>query len=155
MTRYYNQSATQTLKSLDSDIKKGLNQEQVSDRLQEYGPNQLPEKESTSLFLLVLEQFKDQLVLILLGAALISFVLAYYEQEGNYIEPIVILVILIANAVVGVVQETNAEKAIEALKEYSALNSTCLRDGSFRTIPARDLVPGDIVSLQIGSFPLI
>lgn len=94
----------------------GLSAAQVQQAEAKYGKNVLPEEEATSLFAMILEQFKDQLVIILLGSAVISFVLALLEEGEDkataFVEPLVILLILIANATVGVVQESNAEKAI-------------------------------------------
>lgn len=102
---------------------------------------------------LILEQFKDQLVVILLASAGVSFVLALLEGEDNwtaFVDPAVILAILILNAVVGVSQEASAEKAIAALQEYSAQTAKVVRDGLTHTIRAEELVPGDIVLLAVG-----
>lgn len=119
---------------------------------------ELPEEESTPLWRLILDQFQDQLVLILLGAAIISFVLAYFEEHEDvesattaFVEPIVILLILIANATVGVLQESSAEKAIDALKEYSPDEAKVIRSqGTLTKIRAEDLVPGDVIALAVG-----
>ncbi|GEM09469.1 calcium-transporting ATPase [Rhodotorula toruloides] len=132
----------------------GLTASQVAENQRKYGKNVLPEEPSPPLWELILDQFKDQLVLILLASAGISLVLAYLEEGEDkataYVEPIVILAILIANAWVGVVQETNAEKAIEALMEYSPDEAKVLRDGRVQKIHAVDLVPGDVISLAVG-----
>ena len=114
---------------------------------------ELPEEESTPLYKLILEQFQDQLVLILLGAAIVSFVLAIFEDQDTataFVEPAVILIILIANATVGVLQESSAEKAIDALREYSPDEAKVLRDGAVRKLRSEELVPGDIIDLAVG-----
>ncbi|OCF34697.1 calcium-translocating P-type ATPase, SERCA-type [Kwoniella heveanensis CBS 569] len=136
----------------------GLTDEQVKANRAAYGENALPESPPTSLFKLILAQFQDQLVLILLGSAVVSFVLAIFEDAAEpggswltaFVEPAVILLILIANATVGVVQETNAEKAIDALREYSPDEASVLRNGRLAKVPASSLVPGDIVSVHVG-----
>lgn len=151
----FTKTTADVLLQLHSDVDVGLSSLEATHRLSIYGKNELPKDPPTPLWKLILEQFKDQLVLILLAAAAISFVLAYLETEEHdkgtaFVEPIVILLILIANATVGVVQETNAEKAIDALKEYSPDEARVLRDGKIQTIDARQLVPGDIVQLTVG-----
>ncbi|KAI9312794.1 hypothetical protein BX666DRAFT_1865492 [Dichotomocladium elegans] len=134
----------------------GLNDSQVVANQKKYGKNELPEEDPTPLWQLILEQFQDQLVLILLGAAIISFVLALFEEhEGDaastaFVEPIVILLILIANATVGVLQESSAEKAIDALREYSPDEAKVLRNGEVRKIRSEELVPGDIIDVAVG-----
>ncbi|KAH9518641.1 Sarcoplasmic/endoplasmic reticulum calcium ATPase 2 [Bulinus truncatus] len=134
----------------------GLSEEQVKKNTEKYGPNELPAEEGKPLWELILEQFDDLLVKILLLAAIISFVLAWFEESDEqvtaFVEPFVILTILILNAVVGVWQERNAESAIEALKEYEPEIAKVIRSGvkGVQKIRASKLVPGDIVEVSVG-----
>ncbi|KAG9323490.1 hypothetical protein KVV02_007815 [Mortierella alpina] len=152
-----NDSFTRTPKVVLDHFKvnpdRGLTAAQVQEGLKEHGKNELPEEDPTPLWEMILEQFKDQLVIILLVAAAVSFVLAMLEEDDSgtaFVEPIVILLILIANAAVGVIQESNAEKAIEALKEYSPHEAKVLRNGSMTKVIATDIVPGDIIEVAVG-----
>ncbi|XP_035985491.1 sarcoplasmic/endoplasmic reticulum calcium ATPase 2 [Fundulus heteroclitus] len=134
----------------------GLSCEQLKKNRERWGPNELPAEEGKSLWELILEQFEDLLVRILLLAACISFTLAWFEEgEGTitaFVEPFVILLILIANAIVGVWQERNAENAIEALKEYEPEMGKVYRQDkkSVQRVRAKDIVPGDIVEVAVG-----
>ncbi|KAL0436517.1 UNVERIFIED_CONTAM: Calcium-transporting ATPase 4, endoplasmic reticulum-type [Sesamum radiatum] len=136
----------------------GLSGDEVEKRKQIYGLNELEKHEGPSIFRLILDQFNDTLVRILLVAAVISFVLAWYDgEEGGemeitaFVEPLVIFLILIVNAIVGVWQENNAEKALDALKEIQSEHATVIREGRrISNLPAKELVPGDIVELRVG-----
>ncbi|CAL1403220.1 unnamed protein product [Linum trigynum] len=140
------------------DVQQGLPAAEVEKRLQIHGHNELEKHEGTSIWELIVEQFKDTLVRILLAAAVISFVLAWYDgKEGGemeitaFVEPLVIFLILIVNAIVGIWQESNAEKALEALKEIQSEHAAVIRDGKkISSLPAKELVPGDIVELRVG-----
>ncbi|EAA62836.1 hypothetical protein AN5743.2 [Aspergillus nidulans FGSC A4] len=153
MEQSYILAPAEVLKHFDVTERSGLSSAQVSHSRQKYGPNALAEEPPTPLWELVLEQFKDQLVLILLGSAAVSFVLALFEESDDwtvFVDPAVILTILILNAIVGVTQESSAEKAIAALQEYSANEAKVVRDGVVQRIKAEDLVPGDIVHVAVG-----
>ncbi|XP_061765451.1 ATPase sarcoplasmic/endoplasmic reticulum Ca2+ transporting 1, like [Nerophis ophidion] len=134
----------------------GLTPDQFKKNLDKFGFNELPAEEGKSIWELIVEQFEDLLVRILLLAACISFVLAWFEEGEEtitaFVEPFVILLILIANAVVGVWQERNAEDAIEALKEYEPEMGKVYRSDrrSVQRIKAREIVPGDIVEVSVG-----
>ncbi|GAB2272435.1 Calcium-transporting ATPase 4, endoplasmic reticulum-type [Dionaea muscipula] len=135
----------------------GLSSGDVEKRRQVYGFNELDQHDGQSLWRLILVQFNDTLVRVLLGAATVSFVVAMFDDNGTgdeitkYAEPVVIFLILIANAIVGVWQEGNAEKALEALQEIQSDQAAVVRDGKrIPNLPAKELVPGDIVELKVG-----
>lgn len=148
----------QCLKEYGVRLEKGLATYQVEERRNHYGWNELLKEKGKPLWRLILEQFDDVLVKILLVAAFISFMLAYLQGSESdhpsleiYVEPFVIVSILVLNAIVGVWQETNAEKALEALREMQSEHAKVLRDGYYvPNLPARELVPGDIVELSVG-----
>lgn len=149
-------STQETVDYFSTDPERGLSEGQVKKYQEKYGPNELPAEEGKALWQLILEQFDDLLVKILLLAAIISFVLAIFEDNDGqitaFVEPLVILLILIANAVVGVWQERNAESAIEALKEYEPEMGKVVRQNKqgVQKIKAREIVPGDLVEISVG-----
>uniref|UniRef100_A0A8C2HF32 Calcium-transporting ATPase n=1 Tax=Cyprinus carpio TaxID=7962 RepID=A0A8C2HF32_CYPCA len=153
MENAHTKSASEVLTNFGVNENTGLTLEQVKINFERYGPNELPAEEGKSLWELVVEQFEDLLVRILLLAACVSFVLALFEEGEEtttaFVEPIVILLILVANAVIGVWQERNAENAIEALKEYEPEMGKVYRMNrtAVQRIKARDIVPGDIVEV--------
>ncbi|KAF8232344.1 Ca-transporting ATPase [Tricholoma matsutake] len=152
----WTKSPHEILEHFGVDPNRGLSADQAAKHAEVYGKNELPEEASTPLWELILEQFKDQLVLILLASAVISFVLALLEDSSDssfgtaFVEPLVILLILVANATVGVVQESNAEKAIDALKGYSPDEAKVIRSSQLARVHASELVPGDIISVAVG-----
>ncbi|KAG5284126.1 hypothetical protein AALO_G00023240 [Alosa alosa] len=156
MENAHTKTASEVLENFGVNENTGLTLEQVKINFEKYGPNELPAEEGKSLWELVVEQFEDLLVRILLLAACVSFVLALFEEgdEGTtaFVEPIVILLILVANAVIGVWQERNAENAIEALKEYEPEMGKVFRMNrkAVQRIKARDIVPGDVVEVAVG-----
>ncbi len=143
----------EVIKKFNSDIQKGLSIEKVNELRNEYGLNKLKEKKKKSIISKFLDQFKDVMILILIVAAIISFIIACYEgNPKEFFEPILILLIVILNAVMGVFQESKAEKALDALKNMSAPHARVIRDGMEKIINAEELVPGDIIKLEAGDF---
>lgn len=152
----HQKTVEEALNFFGTDHERGLSIDQVKKNQAKYGPNELPTEEGKSIWQLVLEQFDDLLVKILLLAAIISFVLALFEEHEDtftaFVEPLVILLILIANAVVGVWQERNAESAIEALKEYEPEMGKVIRGdkSGVQKVRAKEIVPGDLVEVSVG-----
>lgn len=131
----------------------GLSSEEVKKRQMKYGENKLKEEKKKTSFQKFLDQFKDAMIIILLIAAMVSFVLAIKEHDTSaFFEPFLILLIVIINAIMGVVQENKAEKSLEALMSLSSLQAKVIRDHQEKIIDAKDLVVGDIIRLEAGDY---
>ena len=146
--KFYCEDQEKVLGELRS-TKEGLTSAEAAKRLEANGKNKLATAKGKSLVRRFLEQLADPMIIILLVAALISGVLAVVENE-SFADVIIILAVVIVNAVLGVYQESKAEKAIEALQEMSAATSKVLRDGKVQIIHSEDLVVGDIILLEAG-----
>jgi len=134
------------VETFETDLETGLTPEEAQARFEQHGPNELVEAPRPGFWQLLLRQFQDFLILILIAAAGVSFLL------GETIEAGAILAIVVLNAVLGVVQENKAEEALAALKKMAAPEARIMRDGHRISVPARELVPGDIVFLEAGSY---
>ena len=149
----HNLSQNEVLEKLSTDSNNGLSPSEVAARQAKYGENRLREKKKKSTVARFFDQFKDVMILILIAAAIISFVVICVEQNwGELFEPALILLIVIVNAIMGVYQEGKAEKALDALKNMSAPHARVIRDGKETVIDAAQLVPGDIIRLEAGDF---
>lgn len=152
MINYHTLSVAEALKQLNSSRENGLSTKEAGKRLAEYGPNELKAKKPVPLILRFLSQFADFMILVLMAAALISFLASLFQGKADYIDPIIIFTIIILNASIGVIQETKAEKSLDALKKLAAPTALVLRDGEQSVIPAKELVPGDIILLETGQY---
>lgn len=139
------------LREFNVDLHRGLTSEEAARRLLQYGENRLEGKKKRTIIQHFLEQFQDVMIIILILAAAISFGVAIYEGEG-YFEPVLILLIVVLNAIMGVVQENKAEKALEALQDLSVPHARVVRDGIESVVEAVQLVPGDIILVEAGDF---
>ena len=146
--QYYLKTADEALKEVSSS-KEGLLSSEAEKRLERDGKNKLKEPEKDSLFKKLMQQFADPMIIILIVAAAISGVTSFYANE-SFADVIIILFVVVVNAVLGVYQESKAEKAIEALQEMASATSKVYRDGKLVTIKSEDLVKGDIVVLEAG-----
>lgn len=144
MKAYYRESKEELIKELGANEEQGLTNKAAQEKLAQVGPNALVEGKKKSVLEVFLEQFKDLMVIILIVAAVIS------AFTGNLESTAVIIVVLILNAILGMVQHVKAEKSLEALKSLSAPAAKVLRDGKKQEIAAKDVVPGDILLLEAG-----
>ena len=148
---WYNKSVKEIEEELKTDKDIGLHREEVENRQQNEGFNELKETKRKSTIVKFLEQFKDFMIIVLIIAAIVSGVINQINNEGMA-DTIIILVVIIANAIIGVVQENRAEKSLEALKKLSSHSAKVIRDGKQFVIPSRELVKGDVVILETGDF---
>ena len=145
---YYSNEKEEVLLHFKSG-EEGLSSQEAARRLEETGRNRLKEGEKITIMQRFLAQMKDPMILILVAAAMISGVTAWYSNEG-FADVIIIMAVVIINAVLGVYQESKAEKAIEALQEMAASTSKVLRDGHIAVVKSEEIVPGDVVVLEAG-----
>ena len=145
---FHQESPDRVLEHLESS-ENGLTGQEASRRLEQYGPNKLAEGKKVTLLQRFLKQLSDPMIIILLVAAAVSGVTAAYSGE-SFADVFIILIVVLINAVLGVYQESKAEKAIEALQEMTAATSKVLRDGKMVMLRSDELVPGDIVILEAG-----
>ncbi len=150
MNNFHSHTVKECVKAMGSSLINGLSTEEAEKRLQRDGPNRLREQKKRSVLLCFISQFKDFMVIVLIAAAFISFFIGLYSGSG-FADPIIIMAIVILNAVIGVVQESKAEKAIEALKQLTMPHCSVKRDGRFRDIETDKLVVGDIIRLSQGN----
>lgn len=137
-------------KELGTNLKNGLSPREAEVRKKKYGRNELAPPKKKSLLMRFLAQFSDFMIIILLIAAGISLVTSYLQQDNDYIDSIIILTIVVINALIGMIQESRAEKAIEALKKLSSPQAHVIRGGAELVVPAAELVLGDLVILKAG-----
>jgi len=143
---WHARSVEDAVRALNTDPQYGLTTEEARRRFSQFGPNELAERPRPGFWRMLLDQFNNFLVLLLIAAALISLVLGEIE------ETVAIFAIVLLNAILGVIQERRAEEALAALKKMAAPDARVLRDGHRITIPARELVPGDVVFLEAGNY---
>ena len=149
--KWFNEEINEVEKILQTDVEKGLSLEEVKNRQEKYGLNQLQQAKKKTLLQRFLDQFKDFSIIILIIAAIVSGAVGIANGEGIK-DTIIILIVVIVNAIIGVSQEAKAEKSLEALQKLTDHASKVIRNGQVLVVPAKELVPGDIVLLDTGDF---
>ena len=148
---WFNKSTKEVEKELNTNIESGLNENEVNDARSKYGYNELKSKKKKSLIVKFFEQFKDFMIIVLIISAIVSGIVGVAEGEG-LTDTIIILIVVILNAIIGVIQENKAEKSLEALKKLSNHVAKVIRNGKLEIVESRQLVPGDIVVLDTGDY---
>lgn len=149
---FHTKTTNEVLQQLQTNQTTGLTNKEAQKRLHKYGPNSLPTQKKKSLISHFLSQFEDFMILVLIAAAAVSFFASLLEGKPNFVDPVIILSIIVLNACLGVFQEYKAERSIDALKKLSAPNAIVLREQKTVSIPVENLVPGDIILLEAGNF---
>lgn len=148
---WHNMSAKNVLDTLKTDEKKGLSEKEAGKRLLKYGKNTIAAKKREGFLKKFFAQFNDFMIIVLIVAAALSFIMSVLSGDADFVDPIVILLIVILNAALGTIQEAKAEKAIDALKEMSAPKAQVKRNGEIVSVASDEVVPGDILILRPGT----
>ncbi len=151
MEKWYNKKIEEIEQKLETNKEKGITTEEVQKRKEKYGLNELKAKKKKSLLQKFIEQFKDFSIIILIIASVVSGVVGVAQGEG-ITDTIIILIVVIVNAIIGVSQEAKAEKSLEALQKLTDHATKVIRNGKLEVVPAKDLVPGDVVVLDTGDY---
>lgn len=141
----------EVITKFETNINNGLTSEEVIKRKDKYGANELKSTKKKSIIIRFLEQFKDFMIIVLIISAIVSGAIGVINGEG-ITDTIIIMIVIIVNAIIGVIQENKAEKSLEALKKLSSHVAKVVRDGKLSVVPSKELVPGDIVILETGDF---
>lgn len=145
-------SVRETCERLKTNSVNGLTKDEAEERIKKYGENKLTERKKESILVKFLKQFNDFMIIILIIAAAISAVMSYVEGSNDYLDSVIIIFIVVLNAIMGVIQEAKAEKSLDALKKMSAPTAKVKRDGIIQTIPSEEVVPGDLIIIETGSY---
>ena len=148
---WFNKSVKEIEEELETNSQIGLLQQKVEENREKYGVNELKAAKKKSLFIKFLEQFKDFMIIVLIIAAIVSGVVGYMQGEG-ITDSIIILIVVIVSAIIGVAQESKAEKSLEALQKLSSHVAKVLRNGKIEVVASKELVPGDVVILETGDY---
>ena len=149
--KWFNKTASEVKDIFNTDLKNGLTNSKASENLEKFGFNELKAQKKVPLIIKFLEQFKDFMIIILIIAAIVSGAISIAQGE-KITDSVIILIVVIANAIIGVAQEAKAEKSLEALQKLSGHEAKVIRDGSVGVVPAKELVPGDLVVLETGDY---
>ena len=144
-------SSLEVEKKLNTNQSKGLRTKEAILRLKTFGYNKLNEGKKTNIIVKFINEFKDFMIIILLISALISAALSYFQGTNDYMDSIIIVVIVFFNAIMGLIQQNKAEKSLEALKKLSSPNAKVIRNSKVEFINSTELVPGDIILLEAGN----
>lgn len=137
--------------SLKTNENIGLTEKEVLKREKEYGKNKLDETKKRNIILRFLDQFKDFMIIILIVAAIVSAIISYVENTHEYMDSVIIIAIVVFNAIMGLIQESKAEKSLEALKKLSSPTTKVKRNGKIITVDSELIVPGDVIILEAGN----
>ena len=151
MKEWFQKTVDETVQELETDLNQGLTTEQVKQKQEKFGLNEIQETKKTSILQRFIAQFKDFMIIVLILAAIVSGVVGVMRDEG-ITDTIIIMIVVLVNAIIGVAQEVKAEKSLEALKKLSAHTAKVIRNGNMVVVPSSDLVPGDIVTLDTGDY---
>ena len=142
----------EVIRELKTDKKEGLNYEEVKIRQVKYGKNKLKDKPKESILTKFIKQFNDFMIIILIIASIVSAGISFFQHENDYIDSVIIIAIVVLNAIMGVIQEEKAQKAIEALNKMTPPKAKVVRENKISEINAEELVLGDLIILEAGSY---